>query len=68
MKEKKKSNTKTKDFISTNSQGYRAGHLRIINLTLEDAGIYECVAKTPVAKIAISTSLTIHGPPGPPGE
>ncbi|XP_027207013.1 contactin [Penaeus vannamei] len=48
-------------------KGYRAGHLRIINLTLEDAGIYECVAKTPVAKIAISTSLTIHGPPGPPG-
>ncbi|XP_042239978.1 contactin-like isoform X2 [Homarus americanus] len=48
-------------------KGNRAGHLRIVNLTLADAGVYECVAKTPVAKIAISTTLVIHGPPGPPG-
>lgn len=48
-------------------KGYRSGHLRIRNLTLEDAGVYECVSMTPVAKITISTTLVIHGPPGPPG-
>ncbi|XP_050730835.1 contactin-like isoform X1 [Eriocheir sinensis] len=48
-------------------KGYRSGHLRISDLKLEDAGVYECVAVTPVAKISISTTLIIHGPPGPPG-
>lgn len=48
-------------------KGYRLGHLRIKKLTLADAGVYECVAITPVAKISISTTLIVHGPPGPPG-
>ncbi|KAK4306056.1 hypothetical protein Pmani_022099 [Petrolisthes manimaculis] len=48
-------------------KGYRTGHLRIKNVTLSDAGVYECVAMTPVARISISTTLYIHGPPGPAG-
>ena len=48
-------------------RGYRAGHLRIPNVTLADAGVYECVAKTPVATIAIMTTLMVNGPPGSPG-
>ncbi|KAK7072713.1 Contactin-3, partial [Halocaridina rubra] len=48
-------------------KGFREGHLRIKNLTRADAGVYECVAITPVAKITISTTLIVHGPPGPPG-
>ncbi|KAA0195696.1 hypothetical protein HAZT_HAZT002034 [Hyalella azteca] len=47
-------------------QGYRPGYLRIPNVTLSDAGVYECVAKTPVATIAVETIITVHGPPGPP--
>ncbi|XP_045114342.1 contactin-like [Portunus trituberculatus] len=48
-------------------KGLRAGHLRIPNIQMEDAGVYECVAMTPVAKISISTKIIVHGPPGPPG-
>ncbi|KAK8720533.1 hypothetical protein OTU49_013266, partial [Cherax quadricarinatus] len=47
--------------------GYREGHLRIVNVSLADAGVYECVAMTPVAKIAISSTLIVRGPPGPCG-
>ena len=49
-------------------KGYRQGHLRIVNVTLADSGVYECVAKTPVASISISTTLNVLGPPGPPGK
>lgn len=48
-------------------KGYRPGHLRIPNVTLSDSGVYECVAKTPVATIAIETIIIVRGPPGPPG-
>ncbi|XP_076057553.1 contactin isoform X2 [Oratosquilla oratoria] len=48
-------------------RGRFAGDLLIVNLTLEDGGVYECVAKSPVAKISVFTELTIHGPPGSPG-
>uniref|UniRef100_A0A2P2HWX5 Contactin-like n=1 Tax=Hirondellea gigas TaxID=1518452 RepID=A0A2P2HWX5_9CRUS len=59
------------DFVTMRNppfqRGYRRGHLRIPNVTLSDAGIYECVAKTPVATIAVETVITVDGPPGPPG-
>lgn len=48
-------------------KGYRPGHLRIPNVTLSDAGVYECVAKTPVATIAVETIILVDGPPGPAG-
>ncbi|KAF2368731.1 Fibronectin type III [Trinorchestia longiramus] len=48
-------------------KGYRPGHLLIPNVTLSDSGVYECVAKTPVATIAVETIITVDGPPGPPG-
>ncbi|KAG0716945.1 Contactin [Chionoecetes opilio] len=48
-------------------KGYRLGHLRITQIQMVDAGVYECVAMTPIAKISISTTLIVHGPPGPSG-
>ena len=59
------------DFIAVRQppfeKGYRLGHLRIPNVTLSDGGVYECVAKTPIATIAIETVIIVRGPPGPPG-
>ncbi|CAL4074562.1 unnamed protein product, partial [Meganyctiphanes norvegica] len=48
-------------------RGIRPGHLRIEKLTLEDAGVYECIMKTSIAAIRIHTTLVVQGPPGPPG-
>lgn len=43
------------------------GQLNIYNVTFSEAGEYECVVKTAVGKISTKTTLTVEGPPGPPG-
>lgn len=39
----------------------------IQNATFAEAGDYECIVKSAVGRISSKTSVTIHGPPGPPG-
>jgi hypothetical protein len=41
--------------------------LEILNITLLDAGDYECIAKSAVNQIATKTNLIVQGPPGAPG-
>ena len=43
------------------------GTLDIINATFAEAGEYECIVKSAVGKISSKTTITIEGPPGPPG-
>lgn len=43
------------------------GILDIRNLTFEDAGDYECTVKSAVGRISTKTSVSVIGPPGPPG-
>lgn len=43
------------------------GHLEINNITLSQAGEYECVAKTSVGRISTKTALFVYGPPGAVG-
>lgn len=40
------------------------GQLEIHNITLAQAGEYECIAKTSVGRIFTRTSLYVYGPPG----
>lgn len=41
--------------------------LNIINATFAEAGEYECIVKSAVGEISSKTTVTIEGPPGPPG-
>lgn len=41
--------------------------LEVHNVTLLDAGEYECIAKSAVNEISTRTTVTIAGPPGAPG-
>lgn len=43
------------------------GILDIINATFAEAGDYECIIKSAVGRISSRTTITIEGPPGPPG-
>ncbi|XP_039297800.1 contactin [Nilaparvata lugens] len=43
------------------------GTLEIHNVTLAEAGDYECIVKSAVGRISMKTSVTVEGPPGPPG-
>ncbi|XP_076362349.1 contactin isoform X1 [Tachypleus tridentatus] len=47
--------------------GSQPGILRIHNISLADAGIYHCLAKTSVGQIMSPTELLVTGPPGAPG-
>ena len=49
------------------SRSKEGGHLEINNITLSQAGEYECVAKTSVGRITAKTSLFVYGPPGAVG-
>lgn len=44
------------------------GILDIRNLTFADAGDYECIIKSAVGRISSKTSVSVVGPPGPPGK
>ncbi|XP_033366000.1 contactin isoform X1 [Bombus vosnesenskii] len=41
--------------------------LNIINATFAEAGEYQCIIKSAVGEISSKTTVTIEGPPGPPG-
>lgn len=43
------------------------GDLEIHNITLSQAGEYECVAKTSVGRISTKSQLFVYGPPGAVG-
>ncbi|XP_034935862.1 contactin [Chelonus insularis] len=43
------------------------GVFDIINVTLSDAGTYECILKSSVGQVVSNTTVIVHGPPGPPG-
>lgn len=45
----------------------RDSGLEIHNITLAQAGEYECVAKTSVGRISTKTHLFVYGPPGAVG-
>ena len=49
------------------SRSKDGGHLEINNITLSQAGEYECIAKTSVGRIAAKTNLFVYGPPGAVG-
>jgi hypothetical protein len=44
------------------------GMLDIRNLTFTDSGDYECIIKSAVGRISSKTSVSVIGPPGPPGK
>ena len=41
-----------------------AGHLEIHNITLSQAGEYECIIKTSVGRVSAKSELFVYGPPG----
>lgn len=43
------------------------GNLEIINATFAEAGDYECIVKSAIGRITSRTTITVEGPPGPPG-
>ena len=43
------------------------GHLEIHNITLNQGGDYECIAKTSVGRVVTKTNVFVYGPPGPVG-
>ncbi|KAK6620391.1 hypothetical protein RUM44_006792 [Polyplax serrata] len=43
------------------------GNLHLINITMAEAGDYECIIKSAVGKISAKMNVIVHGPPGPPG-
>jgi len=37
-------------------------------MTLADSGEYKCIVKSVVGEISSTTTLSVDGPPGPPGN
>lgn len=37
-------------------------------MTRADSGEYKCIVRSVVAEISSTTTLFVHGPPGPPGK
>ncbi|XP_015109291.1 contactin [Diachasma alloeum] len=56
-----------KDLMDNPRLRIDGGVFTIINVTLADAGDYECTIKTAVGDVSSRTTLTVKGPPGPPG-
>lgn len=42
--------------------------LYIHNVTLEDSGEYKCTIRNVIDEISSVTTLSVDGPPGPPGK
>lgn len=42
--------------------------LQIHNVTLGDAGEYKCIVHNVIDEISSVTTLSVDGPPGPPGK
>jgi len=43
------------------------GYLNIHNITIAEAGKYECAVETVVGTIYATSDVIVHSPPGPPG-
>ena len=48
-------------------RGIRDGYLIIDNITIAEAGQYECAVETSVGTIFATSEVIVHSPPGPPG-
>lgn len=55
------------DYFADKRLRVNGGQLDIFNVSLSDAGEYECVVQSAVGRISSRMHLTIEGPPGPPG-
>ena len=45
----------------------RDGHLIIQNITIAEAGSYQCMVETAVGTIFATSNVIVHSQPGPPG-
>ena len=43
------------------------GIFEITNITLVDAGDYECIVESAVGRVSSRMTIFVHSPPGPPG-
>jgi len=48
-------------------RGIRDGYMNIDNITIAEAGVYECAVETVVGTIKATSEVIVHSPPGPPG-
>ena len=48
-------------------RGVRDGHLIIQNITIAEAGSYQCMVETAVGTIFATSNVIVHSQPGPPG-
>lgn len=55
------------DLINNQRWKINGGIFDIFNLTLSDAGDYECTIKSAVGEVSNQTTIFVEGPPGPPG-
>ncbi|KAH0545705.1 contactin [Cotesia glomerata] len=56
-----------KDLMTNPRYQIYDGTFHLINITLSDAGEYECVLKSAVGTISSKSTMIVYGPPGPPG-
>jgi len=48
-------------------RGILDGYMTISNITIAEAGVYECAVETVVGTIFATSDVIVHAPPGPPG-
>ena len=48
-------------------RGVKDGHLVIQNITIAEAGSYQCMVETAVGTIYATSNVIVHSQPGPPG-
>ena len=66
MRETEVKNKGTGDFQKFR-RGIADGDMNIDNITIAEAGVYECAVETVVGTIFATTEVFVHAPPGPPG-
>ncbi|XP_057342220.1 contactin [Microplitis mediator] len=56
-----------KDILNNPRYQIYDGTFHLINITLSDAGEYECELKSAVGSVSSKATMIVEGPPGPPG-